>query len=138
MNSFQHGGTETRRKLVLEDLTQEIIGAVIEVHKALGPGLLESAYEVCLCRELTIRGLRFECQVPMPVEYKGVKLDCGYRIDLIVDNAVLLELKSVEKLTAIDCAQLLTYLKMTGKQVGLLINFNSAVVTRDGLVRMVL
>jgi GxxExxY protein len=138
MNSFHHGGTETRRKLVLEDLTQEIIGAVIEVHKALGPGLLESAYEVCLCRELTIRGLRFECQVPMPVEYKGVKLDCGYLIDLIVDNAVLLELKSVEKLTAIDRAQLLTYLKMTGKQVGLLINFNSAVVTRDGLVRMVL
>lgn len=133
-----HGGTEARRKLVLEDLTQEIIGAVIEVHKALGPGLLESAYEACLCREMSLRGLRFACQVAIPVEYKGVKLDCGYRIDLIIDDAVILELKSVERITAIDRAQLLTYLRLTGKSVGFIINFNSAVITRDGMVRMVL
>jgi GxxExxY protein len=135
---IHHGGTETRRKLILEDLTQELIGAAIEVHKHLGPGLLESAYEECLCHELTIRGIHFERQVSIPVEYKGIKLDCGYRVDLLVANAVILELKSVEKITNLDRAQLLTYLKLTGKKLGFVLNFNCPVLSRDGLVRLVL
>jgi GxxExxY protein len=135
---IHHGGTETRRKLILEDLTQQLIGAAIEVHKHLGSGLLESAYEECLCHELTIRGIHFERQVSIPVEYKGIKLDCGYRVDLIVENTVILELKSVEKITSLDRAQLLTYLKLTGKKLGFILNFNCPVVSRDGLVRLVL
>ena len=133
-----HGGTETRRGLVLEELTGEIIGALIEVHRALGPGLLESAYEECLCHELTLRGISFKRQVEVPLEYKGVRLDCGYRIDIVVEDSVILELKAVEKLTPIDRAQLLTYLRLTQKKVGFVVNFNCAVVTRDGLIRMVL
>ena len=135
---IHHGGTEARRKLILEDLTQELIGAAIEVHRHLGPGLLESAYEECLCHELTIRGIHFERQVSIPIEYKGIKLDCGYRIDLLVENAVILELKSVEKITNLDRAQLLTYLKLTSKKLGFIFNFNCPVLSRDGLVRLVL
>jgi GxxExxY protein len=104
--------------------TSPIIGAAIEVHRQLGPGLLESAYEECLCHELHLRGLAFERQVSLPVCYKGLKLDCGYMLDLIVAREVVLELKSVEKLLPIHEAQLLTYLKLSGKRVGLLINFN--------------
>jgi GxxExxY protein len=133
-----HGGTETRRKLVLEDLTEQIIGAAIEVHRHLGPGLLESAYEECLCYELSNKGISFTRQVATPVEYKAVKLDCGYRVDVLVEDAVILELKAVEKITALDKAQLLTYMKLTGKKVGLILNFNCPVLTRDGLVRQVL
>ena len=133
-----HGGTETRRKLVLEELTEQIIGAAIEVHRHLGPGLLESAYEECLCHELSSRGMSFRRQVATPIEYKGIKLDCGYRIDVLVEDAVILELKAVEKLTELDRAQLLTYLKLTGKKVGFIFNFNCPVLTRDGLVRQVL
>jgi GxxExxY protein len=103
-----HGGTETRRQLVLEELTEEILGAAIEVHKTLGPGLLESAYEECLCHELSLRGLRFRRQVELPVEYKGLKLDCGYRLDIVVEDAVILELKCVERVEAVHQAQLLT------------------------------
>jgi GxxExxY protein len=132
-----HGGTEARRKLVLEDLTQEIIGAAIEVHRVLGPGLLESAYEECLCHELNIRGISLQRQVPLPVEYKSVKLDCGYKLDILVEDAVILELKCVDRISPVHEAQLLTYLKLSGKRVGFILNFNSAVLTK-GLVRKVL
>jgi GxxExxY protein len=93
---IHHGDTEARSKLLHEELTEKIIGAAIEVHRALCLGLLESAYEVCLCREFNLRGLVFQRQVPLPVEYKGVKLDCGYRLDLVVQDAVILELKCEE------------------------------------------
>jgi GxxExxY protein len=117
--------------------TAGIIGAAIEVHRALGLGLLESAYEECLCHELYLRGLSFERQIPLPVSYKGVQLDCGYRIDIIVDNTVLLELKCAEKILPVHEAQLLTYMKLSKKQVGLLINFNVPLLTR-GILRRVL
>jgi GxxExxY protein len=134
---IHHGDTETRRKLVLEDLTEQIIGAAIEVHKQLGPGLLESAYEECLCHELHLRGLAFQRQVPLPVTYKGLKLDCGYQLDLVIEDAVILELKAVEKILSVHEAQLLTYLKLTGKKVGFIINFDVEILTR-GIVRRVL
>ena len=116
--------------------TSRIIGAAIEVHRALGPGLLESAYEECLCHELHLRGLAFERQVALPVPYKGLKLDCGYKIDVVVDSTVILELKCVEKILPIHEAQLLTYLKLSGKHVGLLINFNVPLLTQ-GIIRRV-
>ncbi len=109
----------------------------MEVHKELGPGLLKSAYEACLGHELHLRGLSFQRQLELPVCYKGVKLDCGYRLDLLVENAVALELKCVERLVAIHEAQLLTYLRLTGAKVGLLINFNVPVLRR-GIIRRVL
>jgi GxxExxY protein len=115
---IHHGDTEARSKLLHEELTEKVIGAAIEVHRALGPGLLESAYEECLCRELDLRELAFQRQVPLPVEYKGVKLDCGYRLDLIVQEAVVLELKCVERILPVHEAQLLTYLKLTGQTRG--------------------
>jgi GxxExxY protein len=134
---IHHGGTEARRELIHEGSTQQIIGAAIEVHKGLGPGLLESAYEECLCHELRLRGLSFKRQVPLPIEYKGVKLDCGYLLDLVVQDSVLIELKSVEKVIPVHEAQLLTYMKMTTLRVGLIINFNVPVLTR-GIIRKVL
>ena len=117
--------------------TAPIIGAAIEVHRALGPGLLESAYEECLCHELHLRALAFQRQVDLPVPYKGLKLDRGYKMDVVVDNTVILELKCVEKILPIHEAQLLTYLKLSGKHVGLLINFNVPLLTQ-GVVRRVL
>lgn len=108
-----------------DGLTREIIGAAIEVHKALGPGLLETAYEACLIYELKQRGMRVEWQKGMPVEYKEVKLDCGYWVDLIVEESIIVEIKSVAELAKLHEAQLLTYLKLTGCNVGLLINFNA-------------
>ncbi len=117
--------------------TAPIIGAAIEVHRALGPGLLESAYEECLCHELHLRGLAFERQVDLPISYKGVRLSCGYKIDLLVQNEVILELKTVERILSVHEAQLLTYLKLLNKQVGLLINFNTPLLTR-GIKRIVL
>ena len=120
----------------INNLTGQIIGAAIEVHKALGPGLLESAYEECLCHEFDLRRFRYDRQKPLSVEYKGVKLDCGYRLDLVVEKAVVLELKSCEKIEPIHKAQLLTYLKLSGLKVGLLLNFNVPVM-RDGIVRIV-
>jgi GxxExxY protein len=117
--------------------TAPIIGAAIEVHRALGPGLLESAYEECLCHELYLRGLAFERQVDLPVAYKGLHLGCGYKIDLIVEQEVVLELKAIETILPVHEAQLLTYLKLSGKHVGLLINFNTPVLTR-GIRRVVL
>jgi len=133
-----HGDTETRSKLLHEELTERVIGAAIEVHRALGPGLLESAYEECLCHEFNLRGISFKRQVPLPVEYKGVKLDCGYRLDLIVDDVLIIEIKCLEHVLPVHEAQLLTYMKMTGKRVGLILNFNVSVLTRGGVVRKVL
>ena len=135
---IHHGATEARSKLLCEELTEKIIGAAIEVHRALGPGLLESAYEECLCREFSLRGLAFQRQVPLPVEYKGIKLDCGYRLDLVVQDEVILELKCVEHVLPVHDAQLLTYLKLTRKRVGLFINFNVAALVKGGIVRKVL
>lgn len=123
--------------LIEEQLTEAIIGAAIEVHRVLGPGLLESAYEQCLCHELTFRGIRFQLQVPLPVKYKDILLDCGYRMDLVVEERVVIELKAVEKLVPIHEAQLLTYLRLSGLRVGLLINFNSPAL-RTAIKRMVL
>ncbi len=120
-----------------DPLTGKVIGAAIEVHRALGPGLLESAYEECLCWELNEVGLRVRRQVPLPVVYKQVTLDCGYRMDLVVENRLIVELKTVETLLPIHEAQLLTYLKLTGIRTGLLLNFNVSVL-RDGIKRMVL
>jgi GxxExxY protein len=120
-----------------QDLTKEIIGAAIEVHKELGPGLLESAYEVCLCYELKLRHIEVACQVPLPVRYKDVRLDCGYRIDACVSERIIIELKSVEEITELHKAQLLTYLRLSRKKVGLILNFNVPVL-KDGIVRMVL
>lgn len=118
-------------------LTEAVIGAAIDVHRALGPGLLESTYELCLCRELSLRDVPFERQVPIPVEYKGVRLDAGYRADVIAAAAVLVEIKAIEQLLPIHEAQLLTYLKLGGWHVGLLINFNVALL-KHGIIRRVL
>lgn len=119
------------------ELTSVVIGAAIEVHRALGPGLLESAYEECLCYELSAHGVRFNRQVPLPVVYKGVKLDCGYRMDIVVEDSIVLELKCVEHISPIHEAQLLTYLRLSHHEVGLLLNFNGPVM-RDGIIRKVL
>jgi len=123
--------------LLEEELTEKIIGAAIEVHRELGPGLLKSSYQACLEHELGLRELSFQREIPLPVIYKGIHLDCAYRMDLIVEGKVLLELKTVEKLNPVYEAQLLTYLKLSGLKVGLLINFNSAVL-RNSIKRMVL
>jgi GxxExxY protein len=117
-------------------ITEQVIGAAIEVHRHTGPGLLESVYEDCLCYEVSQLRLSFQRQVPLPVSYKGVKLDCGYKMDVVVDDAVIVELKTVERILPVHTAQLLTYLKLSGKQVGLLMNFNEAVL-RSGLKRLV-
>jgi GxxExxY protein len=121
----------------VNQITEEIIGAAIEVHRALGPGLLESAYEECLCRELSLRQVPFERQRPLPVVYKGFRLDCGYRLDVLVADTVVVELKAVESLLPIHEAQLLTYLKLGGWKVGLIINFNVPVL-KQGIRRRVL
>ena len=120
----------------LNRITENIIGAAIEVHRALGPGLLESAYEACLAFELAQRGLKVEQQKPLPVVYREVKLDCGYRLDLLIEEAVIVEVKAVDRLMPIHQAQLLSYLKLSGCKVGLLINFNVKVL-KDGIRRVV-
>ncbi len=112
----------------LDEITRRIIGAAIEVHRHLGPGLLESAYETCLLFELKQLGFTVEQQKPLPFVYKSIVLDCGYRLDLVVEDAVIVELTAVEQLTSIFEAQLLSYLRLTGKKVGLLINFHGAVL----------
>jgi GxxExxY protein len=119
----------------INDLAGNIIGAAIEVHKVLGPGLLESSYEECLCHELHLRGLSFQRQKEIPLLYKGVKLDCGYRLDVIVEKSVILEIKACERLQSIHEAQLLTYLKLSGIKWGLLINFNVPVL-KSGIKRL--
>jgi GxxExxY protein len=117
--------------------THDIIAAAIEVHRALGPGLLESVYEECLCRELELRGIPFRKQVPIPIIYKGVHAECGYRIDILVREEVVIEVKAVEAIHPVHEAQLLTYMRLADKHVGLLINF-CVPVLKDGIVRRVL
>lgn len=119
----------------INNLTRQVIGAAIEVHKALGPGLLESAYEECLCHELGLRNIGYQRQLPVALEYKGISLDCGYRLDILVESAVLLEIKSCDALIPIHEAQLLTYLKLTGIKIGLLINFN-VLILKNGIKRI--
>lgn len=118
------------------ELSFEIVGAAIDVHQALGPGLLESAYEMALCRELHLRGFEVEKQKALPVVYKGQALECGYRIDLMVNQLVIVEVKSVEKIAPIHEVQLLTYLRLAQKKLGMLLNFNCAVM-KDGIRRVV-
>jgi GxxExxY protein len=118
------------------ELTEAIIGAAIEVHKTLGPGLLESAYEACLCQELELRSIPFRNQLTLPVYYKGRLIDCGYRLDIIVDETVVVEIKAVESLLPIHAAQLLTYLKLGGWSIGLLINFNAQIL-KHGIKRII-
>ena len=120
----------------INELSSKIIGAAIEVHKTLGPGLLESAYEECLCYEFCLRGLSNERQKPLPVTYKGKELDCGYRLDIVVENTIILELKACERIEPIHHAQILTYLKLSGLKLGLFLNFNVALM-RDGIIRIV-
>ena len=120
-----------------KELTGQIIGAAIDVHRALGPGLLESAYQACLARELTLRGIPYEQEKPLPIEYKGVRLDCGYRLDFLVAGKAVVELKAVDALHPVHEAQMLTYLKLTGCKIGLLINFNVPVL-KNGIKRLVL
>ncbi len=118
-------------------ITKEIIGAAIEVHKQLGPGMLESAYEECLCYELSLRGLKVERQKPIPVVYKEIKLDCGYRAELLVENEVVVELKAQDVILPVHEAQILTYLRFANKKIGLLINFNVTVL-KNGIRRFIL
>ena len=120
----------------INQLTGDVIGAAIEVHKNLGPGLLESAYERCLCLELDLRNIPFVSQESLPIEYKGVRVDCGYRLDLVVADKLIVELKACERILPIHEAQLLTYLKITGIKHGLLINFNVPLL-KEGIKRLV-
>ncbi|HEY6079323.1 MAG TPA: GxxExxY protein [Polyangiaceae bacterium] len=129
---MQQGGGETGR---FWGLSESVIGASIEVHRALGPGLLESAYETCLAHELDLRGVRFERQVSVPVCYKGTLLELGYRLDLVIERTLVVEIKAVESLSPVHEAQLLTYLKLTRLSVGILINFHVAVL-RSGIRRL--
>ena len=142
----QHRGTEDTEKTAVmlgeeryvhKELTERIIGAAIEVHRALGPGLLESVYEECLADEFQHSGIQFTRQLELPIEYKGRRLDAGYRLDFLIDNTVVIELKAVEKIMPIHEAQLLTYLRLAKKRVGLLMNFNVPRL-RDGLLRRIL
>jgi GxxExxY protein len=122
--------------MVLNQLSSKIISVAIEVHKELGPGLLESAYEECMCDEFRFREINYERQKPLPITYKGNLLECGYRLDILVENAIILELKTCEKLEPIHKAQLLTYLKLSNLKLGLLLNFNVSLM-RDGIKRVV-
>ena len=121
----------------INQLTHEIIGASIEVHRNLGPGLLESAYRKCLRRELLLRGIPYRKEYPLPLEYKGIRLECGYRVDILVGGVVAVEVKSIQALAPVHDAQLLTYLRLGGWRVGLLINFN-VVVLKDGIHRKIM
>jgi GxxExxY protein len=129
---FDHRDTETQR---LNQITEKIIGCAIEVHRALGPGLLESAYEECLCFEFSQNDLKFERQVSLPVVYKGVKLDCGYRMDLVVENLVIVEIKAIAHILPVHEAQVLSYLKLHNKPLGLLLNFHVSVL-KNGIKRI--
>jgi GxxExxY protein len=118
-------------------LTERVIGLAIDVHRSLGPGLLESVYEECLCFELQRGGIQHARQVPLPVLYKDVRLDCGYRMDIVAERELIIEVKSVERLLPIHDAQMLTYLRLSGQKIGLLMNFNT-IMLRDGIRRLVM
>jgi GxxExxY protein len=135
--NFPVSHSKNANPLLEKELTDKIIGAAIEVHKVLGPGLLESAYQVCMDRECGLRNIPFERLVALPLNYIGIELDAGYVIDLIYDKRVVVELKAVERVIPVREAQLLTYMRLTGIRVGLLINFNVPVV-KDGIYRRVL
>ena len=130
---MNRGGAEAQRE---NQITEIVIGCAIEIHRALGPGLLESAYEECLCYELKEVKLSFKRQVPLPLNYKGVRLDCGYIMDVVVENLIIIELKTVERILPVHEAQLITYLKLSGHSVGLLMNFKVAVM-KSGIRRLV-
>ena len=134
---FHHEGTKVTKDTKLHSIavSNRVIGAAIEVHRLLGPGLLEVVYETALCKELSLRGIDYERQVSLPVSYKGQMLDCHVKLDLVVERIVIVEVKAVEKLIAVNWAQLLTYLRLQNLWLGLLINFNVEVL-RDGLRRM--
>jgi GxxExxY protein len=119
------------------ELSNKVIGCAIEVHKALGSGLLESAYQQCLCHELKLNDVGFQVEKPLPIDYKGCRLDCGYRIDILVEDEIILELKSIEQLNHIHEAQILSYMKLMGKKQGFLINFNVTLL-KNGLKSFVL
>ena len=126
----------TRQKMELNEISKKIIGAAIQVHRTLGPGLLESTYEACLKYELEKQGLIIQSQVGLPVIYDGIKIDLGYRLDILVEDAVIIELKAVTAITPLHEAQLLSYLKLSGKHPGLLINFNVTLL-KDGITRRI-
>jgi GxxExxY protein len=130
---MNRGGAEAQRE---NQITEIVIGCAIEIHRALGPGLLESAYEECLCYELKEARLSFRRQVLLPLNYKGVRLDCGYIMDVVVEDLIVIELKTVERILPIHEAQLITYLKLSGHSVGLLMNFNVALM-KSGIRRLV-
>jgi GxxExxY protein len=121
----------------LNGLTEQIIGAALAVHRELGPGMLERAYELCLAFELGERGLMVQCQKPLPLVYRGVRMDCGYRVDLLVEGLVVVEVKAIERLERVHSAQVLSYLRMLKLHVGLVINFNVQWLVRDGVRRIV-
>lgn len=123
--------------LRFDALSRQVIGCAIEVHRELGPGLLESTYQRCLSRELEIEGIVHVCEASLPVEYKGLKLECGYRIDVLVDNQLILELKCVKTVEPIHEAQILTYMKLSGVKTGILLNFNT-IRLKEGIKRYVL
>jgi len=135
--SIHHEGHEETRRMEFDELSNRVIGCALTVHRELGPGLLETVYEQCLAHELQLNGIAFESQCPQRVEYKGVRLDCGYRIDLLIEGRLIVELESIDRIKGIHEAQLLTYMRLAGVKTGLLMNFN---VTRlkDGLKRFVL
>ncbi len=126
---------ETSEQQRINQITDKIIGCAISVHRVLGPGLLESAYEECLCYELSQANLKFERQVHLPVVYKQVKLDCGYKMDVVVENAVIIEVKAVERVLTVHEAQLLSYLKLYDKRLGLLLNFHVSIL-KNGMTRI--
>ena len=137
---MNHEGTKTQRQAISEELNElarQVVDAVFQVHKTLGPGLLESVYETCLCHELNKRGIAFQSQVVLPVVYDGVEIEAGLRIDLWVDKKLIIELKAVEKLHEVHNAQLMTYMKLTGSRLGLLVNFNVPVI-KQGIKRIAL
>ena len=126
-----------KKGVEFSELSGKVIGCAIEIHRALGPGLLESAYQQCLCRELTLRSISFQQEKPLPVEYKGCRLDCGYRIDVLVEDELIVELKSVERVMPIHEAQILSYMKLARVREGLRINFNVPLL-KEGLKSFVL
>jgi len=139
-HNLNHKGTKTQRDEIsprLNELAHLVVDSAFQVHQTLGAGLLESVYETCLCHELTKRGIPFQSQVSLPVVYDGLELDAGLRLDIWVDNSLIVELKAVEKIAPVHHAQLLTYLKLTNNRMGLLINFNTPLI-KDGIKRVVL
>ena len=140
-HQIHHRDTEDTELVAMgsdrDPLTERVIGLAIAVHRALGPGLLKSAYEECFCLELREAGITFSRQVPLPVVYKGIRLDCGYRLDVVLERDLIVEIKAVERLLPIHEAQILTYLRLSSIRTGLLVNFNS-VVLKDGLRQFVL